>query len=218
MMKSLKYFLERTTPLGTLARYRRCKRFERRYIEWIKNGSVLPMPHFGKQQVVSEYAVKFNPSVFIETGTYTGHIVYAVLNECKEIYSIELDHTLAEKAKMRFQGYKHVHIIQGDSSEVLPQILKGISQPCLFWLDAHYSGGKTAKGDREAPIMQELPSILKHPNADQHVILIDDARCFVGQNNYPTLEELEKFIRHVHPESIFEVRDDIIRTHSKRPN
>ena len=214
MNEKLKSFLERTTFLGTLARRRRYRRFEKKYIEWEKSGSILPMPHFGKQQVVSEYAVKFMPPVFIETGTYTGHMVYAMLNKFEEIYSIELDHTLAEKAKKEFTGYRHVHIVQGESGEVLPRILKDIAQPCLFWLDAHYSGGSTAKGELETPIMQELSCILNHRSARHHVLLIDDARCFTSRNDYPDLKKLKKFILDAQPNWIFEVKDDIIRTHA----
>ena len=84
----IKNFLERITFLGTLSRRRRYKRFEQKYIEWQENGAVLPMPHLGKQRVVLEYTAKFKPSMFVETGTYTGHMVYAMLNKFKEIYTM----------------------------------------------------------------------------------------------------------------------------------
>lgn len=216
MDETLKSFLERTTFLGALARRRRYNRFKKKYIEWQKSGSILPMPHLGKQQVLSVYAAKFAPPVFVETGTYTGHMVYAMLDKFEETYSIELDKTLCEKAKKKFSGYRHVHIMQGESTELLPKILKDIRRPCLFWLDAHWSGGATAKGDLETPVMQELECILNHTNTDEHVILIDDARCFTGRNDYPDLKTLEKFILDAHPSWIFEVKDDIIRSHAKR--
>ena len=57
-------------------------------------------------------------------------------------------------------GYQHVYILQGDSTHVLSAILGKISQPCLFWLDAHCSGGQTARGELETPIMWELSCIL----------------------------------------------------------
>jgi hypothetical protein len=91
--------------------------------------------------------------------------------------------------------------------------LKDVKEPCLFWLDAHYSGGSTAKGDFETPIMQELQCILGHQLAESHVVLIDDARCFVGRNDYPALDELRQFILGIYAGWIFEVENDIIRTH-----
>jgi hypothetical protein len=214
MEETIKNFLERTTVLGTVARLRRRKRFEKKFTEWKKKGSILPMPHFGKQQVVAEYAEKFAPPVFIETGTYTGHMVYAMINKFEEIYSIELDNALAQKAKKKFAGYRHVHIIQGESDQILPEILKNIQKPCLFWLDAHWSGGPTARGELETPIIQELKCILNHPGKKNHILLIDDARCFTGQNDYPTLRTLEQLILDTNPDWVFKVKDDIISVHA----
>jgi len=214
MYATLKSFLERTTFLGSLARRRRHKRFEKKYAEWKKRGSVLPMPHLGKQRVLAEYAEKFAPAIFIETGTYRGDMVDAMLNQFEEIFSIELGDTLFKKVKKRFSRYNHVHVMHGQSGEVLPEILKDVTQPCLFWLDAHWSAGSTAKGELETPILQELRCILNHASAENHIVLIDDARCFTGGNDYPTLHVLKDFIREMHPNWIFEVKDDIIRIHS----
>jgi hypothetical protein len=215
MTKRMKTFLECHTFLGSFARRRRNKRMEERYDQWVEDGSVLPMPHLGKRKVVLDYAARFKPEVFIETGTYTGHMVYGVMNEFREIYSIELDIVLSEKAKVRFEGYRHVHILQGDSGKVLPEILKTISEPCLFWLDAHYSQGATAKGDLETPIIQELNCILGREGSAHDVLLIDDARSYTGKNDYPDLNSLEKFILDIRPDWVFEIKDDIIRSHAK---
>ncbi|MDD5318778.1 MAG: hypothetical protein PHF79_03110, partial [Candidatus Pacebacteria bacterium] len=62
--------------------------------------------------------------------------------------------------------------------------------PILFWLDAHFSGGKTAKsvlGD--TPIEKEL-DIIFGSWTNGNVILIDDARLFTGTDNYPSLDNL----------------------------
>jgi len=146
MKESLKYFLERTTPFGTLARLQRNRQLIKKLRKWEKNGAVLPMPNLGKQMVVREYINKFSPEVFIETGTYKGQMVYAVIPCIKEIYSIELDQRYFEKAERRFAGYDNIHIIQGQNGEVLSEILKNIDKSCLFWLDAHWSGGLTFQG------------------------------------------------------------------------
>jgi hypothetical protein len=84
----------------------------------------------------------------------------------------------------------------------------------LFWLDGHYSGGITAKGPLDTPIVKELDSILNH-SVTGHVILIDDARCFVGENDYPTIDELREILHTERPRWVFEVKDDIIRIHEK---
>jgi len=178
------------------------------------------MPNLGKQRVVIEYIRKLSPKIFIETGTYKGKMVYAVMpyvkEILKEIYSIELDETLCRKAQRRFAGYPNIHILQGQSEQVLPRVLSSIDEPCLFWLDAHWSGGSTAKSEFETPVTQELECILNDKDAENDVILIDDAHCFTGRNNYPSLEFLKKFVLSKYPDWIFEIRNDIIRTHSNR--
>lgn len=216
MKEPLKYFIERSTPLGIVGRFQRKRQLKKKLRRWEKAGSQLPMPNLGKQRVVIEYIEKFLPEIFIETGTYKGKMVYAVMPHIREIYSIELDETHCRNAQRRFAGYPNIHIIQGESGEVLPEVLMNISEPCLFWLDAHWSGGSTAKADLETPIIQELECILSHRKAADHAILIDDARCFTGQNDYPALEALERFILGIQPGWTFQVRDDIIRTHSVR--
>lgn len=210
----MKNFLESLTPLGFFARYRRNKRLVRKFEAWKEAGSVPPMPHLGKQLVIQEYVEKFSPSVFVETGTYKGDMIYAMQPHFGEICSIELDEELFRKARKRLAGYRNVHIIHGQSGEVLPEIMKGIKQSCLFWLDAHYSGGPTAKAKVETPIMQELDCILAHPMAEEHVLLIDDARCFTGENDYPVLKEVQESILGARPNWVFEVGADIIRAHS----
>ncbi|PIS36819.1 MAG: hypothetical protein COT35_09210 [Nitrospirae bacterium CG08_land_8_20_14_0_20_52_24] len=211
--ESLKSFLERKTFLGALARRRRFRRLGKEYTDWEKNGAILPMPHLGKKRVVSEYALRFGLPFFIETGTYRGGMIYSMLNQFEEIFSIELDEALFQKARQRFAGYDNVHLFYGQSSDVLPKILQQINRPCLFWLDAHWSGGDTAKGELETPIVDELACILTHRCVMEHVLLIDDARCFTGENDYPTLLTLKKVIHRFQPGWIFEVRDDIIRVH-----
>ncbi len=78
----------------------------------------------------------------------------------------------------------------------------------LFWLDAHYSGGDTAHAkDCETPIKEELKTILN--DNPKHIILIDDARLFVGENDYPKLLTIEGFVKGFGKK--MEVKDDIIR-------
>ena len=159
------------------------------------------------------YAKRFSINIFIETGTYLCRTVESVKNKFEEIYSIELNKGLYLKAKQKFIKYKHINIILGDSSKKLPKILSNINSPCLFWLDAHYSGGNTSKTNVKTPIIMELQCILNHPNKN-HVILIDDAHDFTGKNGYPSIPELKKIINQ-YEEKVLIIKENIIRIHNK---
>jgi hypothetical protein len=179
---------------------------------WKLQGKPIPPPHVVKQVAVKDYAQRFNVRILVETGTFMGEMIDAVLNTFDEIISIEFDPDLARRAQKKFSADYHVRILQGDSGKVLPEIMAGINKSCLFWLDAHYSGGVTAKSDLETPIFRELSLLLEHSCPD-HVILIDDAREFTGQNSYPTLDEVRKLVAAKRPEWTMQVSDDIIRIH-----
>jgi len=180
---------------------------------WIKSGKPSPGPHFYKQKVVKYYARKFSPEIFVETGTYQGDMIYVVKKKFKQIYSIELNEILYRKARKRFVKNNHISIIYGDSTVQLKKILPKIDKPCLFWLDAHYSGEGTAKGDLETPIMEEMNLILNHSNL-KHIILIDDARLFIGKNDYPSIDIVKNLVYKYHKDWLFIIKDDIIRIHS----
>jgi len=174
----------------------------------------VPLSPLAKQQIVKEYAKDFSIRILVETGTCSGSMVEATRCVFDKIYSIELDKDLYNRAKKKFLKFDYITIIQGDSGKKIPLVIEKISDPCLFWLDAHYSKGITAKGDKETPIMEELRHIFCHSIKD-NVILIDDARLFVGKNDYPPLIKLKKFILKKCPNCVFEVKDDIIRIHKK---
>lgn len=189
-------------------------RNRREFRHWERTGRKGPAPHLVKQAVVREYALKYGLTTLIETGTYRGAMVSAMKNHFNRIISIELDPTLAGLASRRFSNSKHVTIVQGDSSEILPAVLVDVDAPSLFWLDGHYSGGITARGALQTPVVKELETILDQfkPN---DVILIDDARHFTGQNDYPTVEDVERVVHQRHSEYKVEVKHDIIRIHPR---
>ena len=170
----------------------------------------MPPPHYVKQIQIKELANKFNAQIFVETGTYQGDMIYAMRDVFKQLYSVELGEELCKKAQKRFKSLKHIQIFQGDSADVLPSIMKLLKERCLFWLDGHYSAGITALGDKETPIYSELNTIF---NAEDfgHVILIDDARCFIGKNDYPKLLELKEFVKSKKSSLSFNVENDIIQ-------
>lgn len=176
----------------------RTSRHRKALREWQNRGRGGPPPHFLKQLIVKEYARRFSIQILVETGTYLGDMIHSAKDTFRNLISIELDQALFDQARRRFAKFERICMIHGDSGEVFPEILADLKEPCLFWLDAHYSLGITAKGKVETPILRELHHIVNHPIRD-HVILIDDARLFVGRNSYPTLEELHHLIRRTRP-------------------
>jgi len=208
MLNSIKQALKKTLP-DDVIKFRRDLEARR---AWEKQGRPSPPPHIVKEELIRNYAQKFNTHVLIETGTYLGDMVHAMKKTFSRIVSFELDQQLAAQARTRFAADSHIEIIQGDSGRLLGDLLKTIAEPCLFWLDGHYSGGITAKGSLETPIKNELNFILAHPVED-HVILIDDARCFTGENDYPTIDELQSVVNEQKRKRKFSVEHDVIRIH-----
>lgn len=186
------------------------RKFEKLEIEsWEKRGEQVPPPHIVKFITIKQKRIINKAKVLIETGTYEGAMIDSCKRIFKKIYSIELDESLCENARILFQSYPHITIINGDSGEKLVSVLKEINEPCLFWLDGHYSGGITAKGNVNTPIMAELKAILTH-HINNHVILIDDARLFVGENDYPTVNDLTTFVQNENASKRIVIENDII--------
>ena len=161
---------------------------------WKLQGQPVPQPHSVKAYFLKKVLLKSGIRILVETGTHKGDMVAAMRPFCNEIYSIELDETLFKEAKKRFKGDENIYLYQGDSSHVLGDVLKALDAPAVFWLDGHYSAGNTAKGALDTPIVKEIEHIAQHKHAGEHVLLIDDARCFDGTNDYPTREELQTIL------------------------
>ena len=185
-------------------------------------GKVEPPPYEVKREILSSYKDNYGLKIFIETGTFFGDTVEFFKNSFKKVYSIELAEDLAKKAKRRFENDSQVEIIQGDSGSVLKGILKDIGEPVLFWLDGHYSSEffvgdefiKTARTDKDTPVVEELDTILSAPI--NHVILIDDARGFDGLGDYPSISSIKRKVRKAKGSAYnCKVENDIIQIYPK---
>jgi hypothetical protein len=207
-MKDLKQIALVITPKWLLDLYFE-EKAKTEYAKWEKQNRPIPPSHAVKKFTIREYQKKSGYNILVETGTYQGMMVFAQLNYFKNIYSIELAEYYYNRACKIFKKHNKVHLLQGDSSIELGNILKDLSEPVIFWLDGHYSGEKTAKGTTNCPIWAEIEHIVNHHFP--HIILIDDARCFIGENDYPTIEELRQYFMDKGICDSFEVKDDIIR-------
>jgi hypothetical protein len=177
---------------------------------WVMKGRPVPPPHIIKQRALRTYSIRYGLKILVETGTFYGDMVEAMKSFFDRVYSIELCEELYENAKKRFREARHVALIHGDSGIELMNLMDKIDQPALFWLDGHYSDGVTARGEKNTPIYEELRHILNAPDRG-HVIIIDDARCFGSDPDYPNREDLASFIKSKRQNLEIVVQDDSIR-------
>lgn len=180
-------------------------------LQYIKSESSSISPDFLK-----ELKNLFNINTFIETGTYLGDTAEAASNIFDKVFTVELSNKLYINALNRFENKPNVTVLQGNSPAVLSDILKNENRRILFWLDAHYSEGSTAKGESNTPIIDELKAI-RNSGINEAIILIDDIRIFQESNEntigslggYPTVSELQRAIHDIREDSKFIIFGDI---------
>lgn len=208
--KMIYKFIKLFIPSTILADYFHRVGSAREISEWEGNGSPIPPPNSVKQRIVTEYGKKYNANILVETGTYLGSMIYAQKKKFKEIHTIELSQDYYKKAQELFKEYKHIYPHQGDSAEVLKDIMKNLKGRAIFWLDAHYSVPVFARGKSDCPIFSELDWIFTN-NADKHIILIDDAREFNGIGDYPSHQQVFDYFKTKAPDYSISIETDIFR-------
>jgi hypothetical protein len=204
MLKAFRGLLKRTPFYGA---YKSLGHYPD-YWYWLLRGRPERSPHLLKQIVVRTYGASFGLRTLVETGTYYGEMVAAMRRNFDRIYSIEFVAELAARAQRMFARDSHIKILCGDSRVVMPEVLKLLTGPALFWLDAGYYGWVGKQGDQER-LSAEVEMILSHPFL--HVILLDDARGLTGRDGIPSVAEVKSHIESKFPSRQVEVESDIIR-------
>ena len=128
--------------------------------------------------------VKFSDT-FVETGSCWGRTIqYALDAGFKRIKSVEFYDSCYDSCRAKFSGNDSVELFKGMSVDVLPEMLKDVDKPAVFWLDAHPSGegtggydelvkeGRSSEFAQHNILCRELEIIFGH--RDDHIILIDD--------------------------------------------
>jgi hypothetical protein len=171
-----------------------------------KTYEIIEPPSPGEGHLTTNLLKKYaTGDVFFETGTYFGTGVETAINSdmFKEVYSVELDSDLAERAEKIYE--KQAIILNGDSPSAIQFI--GETYPegtepvvATFWLDAHASGilpGGEAGG---TPVVEELKAIRDHWY-NLSTIMIDDVRLF-GSPEWSgvTLNDALAIINEINPD------------------
>lgn len=126
--------------------------------------------------LATNLAKKYGIDCFVETGTYQGDGARFAATVFPRVVTIEIKREYQEQAIAKSPA-PNIEFVLGDSAEVLPEIVTGLSGTTMFWLDGHAGAGLFAEKDN-CPLLAELRAIAASPYP--HVILIDDARAFLA--------------------------------------
>jgi hypothetical protein len=155
--------------------------------------------------------------VFLETGTAGGSSVKEASELFEKCFTIELlENTVTETIDKDNVSF-HV----GNTVDVLPKIISELNEShnqssILFWLDAHYSGLQVNEtGYKDCYILEELEIVSRYDG--NAIILIDDARLFIGMPPYPldprdwaSIDEIFSLIKEKFPNNRTTIMDDYI--------
>jgi len=128
---------------------------------------------------------------FVETGTNQGRTIFSMQEYFKELHTVELSKRYYVKVMFRRFGRRIKNLLRkqrgpgtgsktrfylGDSAVVIRQLAATINKPAVFFLDSHCCGPRTARGEKDVPLLEELAAIARRKFSD--LILIDDVRLF----------------------------------------
>ena len=162
-----------------------------------------------KRGLLKRVQVLYNIPSFVETGTFKGDTTRTLRRHFKKLWTIELDDGLFEAARLKLARYPNIVCLHGDSKEVLKQNVPELDSPTLFWLDGHYSGQGTAKGEIAAPLLEEL-SIIAQSSVRGHIIAIDDISDFCRKNGNTRLSAILQKLEEMNPQFKFYFDYDIL--------
>ena len=166
-------------------------------LSWQKRHFVQPSPNFIKRAIIKKYTVP--NSIFIETGTLTGNMIFYLHKSFSFCYSLEPSKKFYDLSSKRLSNIKNKILLNDTSENALEKTIKQILEShktqknLVFFLDAHYSGGDTFLAKKATPIILELEIIEKYMlQFDKIIIIVDDIESF-GTGDYPKKEFLVNF-------------------------
>jgi hypothetical protein len=176
---------------------------------WRTQGYFVPVPYFIRRAQLLQVGKHIGAEVAVETGTYRGDTTAFLARHFRETHTIEVVPALADMARDRFTNQPSITVWDGDSSDVLRSLLPQLKASTLFYLDGHDSGGVTGKGLKACPVREEL-EIIYGSGANRVSVVIDDARLFGTDPDYPTISEVRQWMERLRPVAIVRVEHDAI--------
>jgi hypothetical protein len=162
--------LKRTKKKLKTIFHRRSTSFKRDF----KYGSKIPVVDQIKK-LSSRLPFVTDLRTFVETGTNEGETIEAANAVFDNCITIELSEDLHRRVSQRL-AHTRIRFELGDSCEVLSRLTSELDEAGIFYLDAHFSGGETARGGEDVPLLREVA--LLGARQQQDVVIIDDASLF----------------------------------------
>jgi len=143
------------------------------------------------KRLLSENPDYSHIDTFVETGTNQGGTIFLMQEHFRELHTVELSKRYYLKVACRrfvrafkklFRkmpgaiSHQKTRFYLGDSAAVIKQLAASINKPAVFFLDSHCCGPRTARGQKDVPLLDELTAISRRSYSD--LIIIDDARLF----------------------------------------
>lgn len=129
-------------------------------------------------ELVSKLQKAYNVQLFVETGTYQGNTALWAAEHFQTVITIEASAEIYAQVVATHSQVKNVKFLYGHSKEQLATLVPSMNEPCIFWLDGHWCGGVSYGEEDECPLLEEL--LIINRSAQDHFILIDDARLFLN--------------------------------------
>ena len=145
-------------------------------------------------QLVARLKQAHQLEYFVETGTAHGDTAELAAIAFDRVWSCDIDPRLVNQSKERLSSYSNVTLSVESSPDFLRRIKPELTKPTLYWLDAHWCGGRV-KPAKECPLIEEIEAIGSFNG--HSVILIDDINLIQSPpppphnpNHWPMMRDL----------------------------
>jgi len=167
------------------------------------------------RELILQLAERYGLRDFIETGTYHGSTSVWAASHFDNVITIEYSQKIYEETVAKHGKIQNINFIFGDSRSVLKTIVPKLSRPAIFWLDSHWSGGKTYGKNNECPLIEEI-RVINMPKC-AHFLFIDDARLFTSPpprphriEQWPSIDEVIESLKSGNHKYYIVIVEDVI--------
>ena len=136
--------------------------------------------------------------IAVETGTLFGDSALKLNRYFPEVYTIEINRGLFEKAVTLLKNHTGIKVLFGDSQVVLKELVQKLQGPCLFYLDAHFSGDRSTdwKASRWKGYKVDTGFAGDRPTAENQVPLFKEIQLihdFMKSECVIYIDDIDKF-------------------------